>query len=88
MSESRITTNYQEIKQWTEERDGRPVHIKGTGDASDPGVLRIEFPEEDLEGISWEEFFRKFDESNLAFLYQDKLEDGRESRFHKFINRQ
>lgn len=43
------------------------MHVIGTGDANDPGILRVEFPDEDLEDISWEDFFRKFDESNLAF---------------------
>lgn len=85
--ESHTTINHQEIKQWIEERGGKPVHVKNTGDAKDPGILRIEFPDEDLEDISWDDFFQKFDESNLAFLYQDNLKDGRESRFHKFINR-
>ena len=87
MSESRTTTDHQEIKRWVEERGGKPVHIKGTGGADDAGILRIEFPDEKLEDISWDEFFQKFDESKLAFLYQEKLADGRESRFHKFVSR-
>ena len=85
--ESYTTTDHQKIKQWIEERGGKPVHVIGTGDANDPGILRVEFPDEDLEDISWEDFFRKFDESNLAFLYQDTLVDGNEGRFHKFVNR-
>jgi len=40
-----------------------------------------------LEEISWEEFFEKFDESHLQFLYQDKTKDGKISRFHKFVSR-
>lgn len=86
--ESHTTTDHQAIKQWVEARGGKPVHIKGIGGSDDPGILRIEFPDEKLEDISWDDFFQKFDESNLTFLYQDKLADGRESRFHKFINRQ
>ena len=61
----------------------------GTGDA--PGILRIDFPgygEDDaLHEISWDDFFRKFDEKRLAFLYQDHLKDGSPSRFSKFVNR-
>jgi hypothetical protein len=50
--------------------------------------LRIDFgqPEEKLEKISWDEFFAIFDENELAFLYQDKTEDG-VSRFNKFVSR-
>ena len=52
-------------------------------------VLRIDFgePEESLEEISWDEFFKIFDENNLAFLYQDKTSDGKPSRFNKFVER-
>lgn len=85
--ESHTTTDHEEIRRWIEARGGIPVHVKGTGQGDDPGVLRVEFPDEDLETISWEDFFQKFDQSNLAFLYQNELEDGRQSRFHKFINR-
>lgn len=40
-----------------------------------------------LQHISWEEFFTKFDESDLVFLYQEKTRDGRTSRFRKFVGR-
>ena len=36
---------------------------------------------------SWDDFFEKFDEADLAFLYQDKTEGGKISRFHKFVAR-
>ena len=38
--------------------------------------------------VSWNDFFEKFDESKLAFLYQDKTKDGKESRFFKFVERE
>lgn len=86
--ESKTTTNHDEIKQWAEERGGKPASVKGTGD-NEPGILRFDFnePEESLEQISWEDFFNKFEENNLAFLYQDETADGNKSRFFKFINR-
>lgn len=65
--------------------------VKGTSE-SGAGILRIDFPgysgEESLEPISWEEFFAKFDESNLAFLYQEMTSSGDPSRFNKFISRE
>jgi hypothetical protein len=89
--ESKITTDHNVIKQWVEERGGKPARIKGTNSENDPGLLRIDFPgyagKESLEGISWDDFFRKFDEKNLAFLYQEKLRSGQESRFFKLISR-
>src|SRR5690606_33445542 len=39
--------------------------------------------EDALEQIGWDDFFDTFDTNNLAFLYQDE----KDSRFHKFVNR-
>ena len=91
MSESKTTTNHDEIRRWVEERGGSPARVKGTDERSKGGVLRIDYPgfsgEDTLERISWEEFFTAFDENKLAFLYQDTLESGETSRFSKLIDR-
>ncbi len=86
MSEAKTTTNHDEIRKWVEERDGRPWRVKTSGKG---GVLRIDFwePEESFEEISWDDFFKIFDENNLAFLHQDKTADGKTSRFNKFVER-
>lgn len=34
-----------------------------------------------------DEFFKKFDEKNLAFLYHEKKADGAQSRYNKFVSR-
>lgn len=85
MSSATTTTDHQEIRNWVEKRGGRPARVKGTGE---PGVLRIDFrePDEDLEEISWEDFFDAFESQSLAFLHQDAI-DGNESRFNKFVRR-
>ena len=90
--ESKITTDHNEIKKWVEKRNGQPATVKNTRRSDDEtGLLRINFPgysgEDSLQEISWDEFFKKFDESELAFLYQEELKDGGESRFFKFVNR-
>ena len=89
--ESKTTTDHEEIRRWAEEREGRPASVRGTGSGDDVGLLRIDFPggagEDRLEPISWEEFFEKFDEKKLAFVYQENTKDGAESRFFKLINR-
>ena len=89
--ETNTTTNHEEIRRWAEAREGRPASVRGTGSGDDPGLLRIDFPggagEDKLVPISWEEFFEKFDEKKLAFLYQEETKDGGESRFFKLINR-
>jgi hypothetical protein len=89
MAEARTTTNHDTIRKWAEKRGGRPARVKDTGKGDDPGILRFDFGERDpsLEEIGWEEFFEKFDENDLALLYQDKTADGAESRFSKFVQR-
>jgi hypothetical protein len=89
---SKRTTDHAKIRQWAEARNGKPARAQGTGEGNDPGLLRIDFPEEhedeeDLEEITWDEFFEKFDEKRLAFVYQEKTAGGEPSRFNKFVSR-
>jgi anaerobic selenocysteine-containing dehydrogenase len=91
-SQSKTTTNHEEIRKWAEERNGKPAHVKRTGGPHDAGILRIDFPgysgEGKLEEISWEEFFEKFDEQELALVYQEKTADGKKSNFNKLVSRE
>lgn len=91
-SQSKLTTDHETIQKWIEERKGIPAAVSSTKGKNEIGILRIMFPETaknvaNLEEISWEDFFRKFDESNLQFLYQDKTKDGKLSRFFKFVKK-
>ena len=91
MSQAQKTTDHKEIRQWVEERGGHPATVKQTASQDDPGLLRIDFPgysgEEELEPISWDDFFEKFEEKKLAFLHQDQTDDGQTSRFNKLVER-
>jgi len=86
------TIDHEIIQTWAEAREGRPSVVSATksgeGD-TESGLLRIDFgaKDEDFEEISWEEFFRIFEENNLTFLYQEETDDGEESRFCKFVER-
>jgi hypothetical protein len=86
MSSASQTTDHNEVRRWIEERQGTPSRVKDSGEG---GILRIDFgePEEALEPIEWDEFFQIFEKSDLAFLHQDKTEDGKLSRFSKFVSR-
>lgn len=95
MSElTKVTIDHDEIRHWVEERGGKPAHVKGTGENGDPGILRIEFPnapyakDENLEPISWHEWFRKFDERQLAFVYEERTAEGQISYFNKLVSRE
>ena len=92
MAEAKVTTDHDEIRKWTEERGGWPATVKATAEDGEPGILRIDYPGfsggNRLEKISWEDFFDAFEKNNLAFLYQEELESGAESRFSKLIERE
>jgi hypothetical protein len=84
---AKSTTNLNEIRQWAEARDGKPVSVIGTARGAKAGLLRIDFPGYSgagrLKEVSWEDWYQKFQESNLEFLYQDK----KDSRFFKLVSR-
>ncbi|HLT91389.1 MAG TPA: hypothetical protein VKZ85_10615 [Woeseiaceae bacterium] len=89
---TRRTADHDTIRKWAEERNARPTRVKRTGSGGDPGILRLDFPgysgEEELEEISWNEFFRKFDESDLELVYQERTAAGEVSNFNKLVQRQ
>lgn len=90
-SQSLTTTDHDEIRRWAESRQGRPCVVRNGEGGRGPGILRIDFPggvgDDRLEEIPWEEFFQVFDRHLLAFLYQEKTADGRQSRFSRLIAR-
>ena len=82
------TIDHEEIKQWIEERGGRPSVVVSTR-SNATGMLRIDFGEQDqdAEQISWEDFFRVFEEYDLAFIYEEETSDGQTSLSYKFVTR-
>ena len=93
MSDAQTTTDHDTIRNWAEDRDGRPATVAATEEGDEPGVLTIHFhgvhdeADEDLEDISWDDWFDKFEDENLAFLHQDETADGSTSRFFKLVAR-
>lgn len=90
---SRTTTELSEIRKWAEQRGGKPSRVIGTEENDEHGgVLRIDFPgysgQGRLEEISWEEWYKTFEDRHLEFLYQDRTADGDESRFFKLVRKQ
>ena len=92
MTDAVKTTDHETIRQWVEERNGKPASVAGTGQGDeDVGLLRIDLVEDgeddSLDEISWDEFFEKFEERQLAFLYQDQKANGEPSTFNKLVVR-
>jgi hypothetical protein len=80
MASARPVTDHDQIRDWVEERGGRPACVKGTA-----ALLRVDFgkPDDQLQEISWDDWFDTFEESHLAAL----LPDGPRSRFFKLVDR-
>lgn len=93
MTRSRVTTDHDDIRKWAKARGGKPTAVKGTSRGKkDVGMIRIDFPgysgEGKLEPISWDEWFEKFDESNLAMILQEETAKGQKSNFNKLVARE
>ena len=84
---AQVTTDHATIRKWAERHGGKPAAVKRTHQGGDVGIIRIMFPERPqsehtaLVEVSWEEFFRQFEESKLALIYDD---DG---LFNKIVGR-
>ncbi len=94
MAQAKVTTDHEDILKWAEARGGRPAAFHSTQSKDGTGIIRIEFPgapnakDDNLEEISWDEFFEKFDEANLALLYQEETARGQRSNFNKLVGRE
>lgn len=91
MASAKATIDHDEIRKWVEARGGKPSTVIRTEEHGEPGVLRIDFPgysgEGTLEEIGWDDFFDKFEEKKLAFLYQEETASGETSTFNKLVSR-
>ncbi|HEX3966851.1 MAG TPA: hypothetical protein VHW70_02685 [Edaphobacter sp.] len=94
MALSKTTQDHDEIRRWAEARGAVPAEVASTHKGDEPGILRFEFPkarnrnDDKLQEISWDDFFEKFDESNLELVYQEKTADGEVSNFNKLVHPQ
>ncbi|SJZ93855.1 hypothetical protein [Consotaella salsifontis] len=81
------TTDHDTIRSWAEKSGGKPAAVKETHQGGDVGIIRIMFPDapnsehEWLVEISWDEFFREFEERKLQLLYE------KDSLFSKLVSR-
>lgn len=90
---SRTLTDHDEIRQWAEERNANPACVRGTGrKKNDTGMIRLDFPgfsgARSLQEIEWDDWFRQFDDNNLALVVQDSTARGQRSNFNKIIGRE
>jgi hypothetical protein len=95
MAQAKVTTDHDLIRRWTEQRGGHPAAVRATERGKDDvGIIRTAFPgapnadDESLETIGWDEFFEKFDEADLALLYQEETAEGEKSNFNTLVSRE
>jgi hypothetical protein len=85
--QSLVTRNHDVIVKWAEDRGAKPATVAGTEHGDRVGVLRFDFEGGDrLQEVSWDEWFRTFDERNLVMLFQENLKSGNQSNFFRFDN--
>jgi len=91
MASAEPVTDHRTIREWAEERGAKPACVKGTGGKRDTGMIRLYFPGysggDSLQEISWDEWFKAFDENKLALLIQEETADGKQSNFNKLVSR-
>jgi len=89
---SQTTTDHNQIRKWAESRGAKPSCVRGTGGKNDVGMLRLDFPgytgEDELQPISWDDWFDKFEERKLALVYQEETAGGEKSNFNKLVSRE
>jgi hypothetical protein len=86
---SLVTTDHEVIRRWAEARGATPATVAGTEHEGHLGVLRFDFPGyggDRLTEVSWEDWFRTFDERRLNFVFQDTLASGETSNFFRLDN--
>lgn len=84
------TRDHAVIRQWAEARGAEPA-TAGRGHGGRPRTLRFDFPGyggKSLTPVSWDDWFRTFDERDLVFLFQEHLSNGRTSNFFRLDNPQ
>ncbi|NLU83523.1 hypothetical protein [Rhodococcus sp. HNM0569] len=67
------TTDHDAIRRWVESNDGFPARVPAAEASGPGGVLRLDFtggaPTEDIEHLTWDDWFAIFDDERLAFVH-------------------
>lgn len=88
----RTLVDHEEIRRWARERGATPSLGRRTHEDDSIGVIGLDFPgsrvPDSLEEISWDEWFRNFDENDLALIVEGEMANGQSSNFHKLAARE
>ncbi len=90
-SSSKETTNHGEIQRWAEALGGQPAVIDHPNARADKRGIRIDFPgkrddaiKDITHPVSWDEFFRVFEDQQLLLAYDDNPTDEDPAMWYHF----
>lgn len=87
---TRATTDHEMIRQWVRERGGAPSMARRVGQPAE-GALVVNFPDDGSDGpvvdISWADFFQRFEDQNLAFVYRESLPEAEDAYYYQLVDR-
>lgn len=101
MAETTTLTDHDAIRSWAASRAGFPAIVDVSPEAGTQPMLRIVFgqhayedtdrPERPMnaggyELAEWDEWFRLFDEAELALVVEEDI-PGKREEFHEFVRR-
>jgi len=88
MTQATRTIDHEEVREWAELHGGAPA-ILADSRVGESGMLRLDFGDgvEQLERITWEDFFDIFEDNDLAFIYEASDADGDASIHYHFTSR-
>ncbi len=87
----KITTDREEIRQWAKAHNGRPAVIRRPTRGGGVGIVDIDLAgvgnDEDVQPISWEDFFDYIEAHHLAFAYEKESRPGEQHWYHELVKR-
>jgi hypothetical protein len=86
--QSLVTRSHDVILDWAQQRNAIPATVPGTEHGNELGVLRFDVPnwgsKRALEHVTWDQWFQTFDDRQLVMIFQEHMENGRQSNFFHF----
>lgn len=101
MAETVTLTDHQAIRDWAAARIGAPAIVDASAESGTQPILRLVFDQQAYEDtdraerpqnaggyelVEWDEWFRLFDEHELALVVA-KDQPGRRESFHEIVRR-
>ncbi|NTV31490.1 hypothetical protein HGA91_05955 [candidate division WWE3 bacterium] len=92
------TTDHAKVREWAQQNNAKPQLIDSPHSYGDKIGIRLDFPgrlddadlsmKKTVKDITWEEFFKLFDELGLAMEYADTTHAVEAINFYRFVKRE